>query len=119
MYFSLDSYVTVNRCRVAESCFREAMLLNRLAHSPGVRGRRACFRRKTERVVRAIRLAPEAIIVDEVRVVNGQVVGLTFPKVGRLHVKWLELPDEIRCLLWAKLGESLSPGAWSVRALRA
>jgi len=109
MPLSLNEYVAAHRHVAAQRCFREAMLLNRLAHSRKVAGRQTCFRRKTALVVHAIRLAPEIIVLDELRLLRGGVAGLLYPGVGRLHVKLHELPADVHHVLWAKLENSCRP----------
>lgn len=70
----------------AAVCFTRAILLNKLAHGPGTSGRSKCFQLKTRFVEESIRLAPEAVFLDDFQL-RGGTVGVTYPTLGRLHVR--------------------------------
>ncbi len=86
-----------------KACFRRAMQLNRFAHDTKVRGTRVCFKMKTLAVEQAIRLAPDALYVSEFQLPVGGTVGVTWPGVGRLHVKLKNLASDTRQWVWKQI----------------
>lgn len=91
-----------DRRQDAITCFERGMCLNRLAHSPGVAGRRTCFAFKTRASEHAIGLLPDEIVVDEFRPLSG-IVGITFRGVGKVHLKYRSRRDETKRWVWQQL----------------
>ena len=87
----------------ARACFGRAMRLNRIAHGANTRGRRVCFKMKTLAVEQAIRLAPDALYVDDFQLPGGGTIGVSWPGVGRLHVKLKNLASDTRQWVWKQI----------------
>ncbi len=63
---------------------------------------------KTQLIEQTIRLAPEAVYIDEFSLEGGGVTGITMPGVGRLHVKLGELSEEGRAFVWKQICQQCS-----------
>ena len=92
----------------ARRCFAQAVRYNRLAHDDAVRGKRACFAMKARCIEAAIRLAPEAVYVDDFQLAGGGIVGITFPEIGRLHVKLAGLSEYGQQFVWTQIKKQCS-----------
>ena len=93
----------------ARRCFRRAVQYNQFAHNEAIQGRSQCFQMKARCIERAIRLAPEALYVDDFQLAGGGVVGITFPGLGRLHIKLGTLSGDIKEFIWRQIKDQCSP----------
>jgi hypothetical protein len=87
----------------SKSCFRKAITYNDFAHQVVMSGRKECFAMKTRYVENAIRLAPEAVYVDDFQLTGGGLIGIAYPGVGRLHLKLGDLSEDVQQFVWNQI----------------
>jgi len=98
----------------ARACFRKAISYNRFAHASMSSCAGHWFKIKTSLVETAIRLALEALYIDDFQLGGGGIVGVTFPGVGRLHVRLGNLANDIQEFVWNQIRLQCSPTSSSV-----